>query len=359
MDHLERIDALLHRAVREQALDLSGLVVYTEAATGPYLYTPILAALAGASGVYAIAADSRYGTKEHVRDATREAARRWSVDDRIVVVFSKTRADVARSDIVTNSGFVRPIDRAMVDWMKPTAVVPLMWEPWEFRAADLDLTACRDRGIPVMGTNEGVRPHDLYPYGGFLAMKLLFELGLEGHKARVMLLGGGVGLGRSIHDHFSRVGIDVAWFSDTEPESGPYADASVYFEAHGADVDVLVVAEHARDQLLLGRGGVLDLDRIRSINPALAIGVISGRLDREALAASGLRFFPPAIAPFGTMSYQGFALGPRPVLELYAAGLKVGEAMARARLRGLSVDEARAYAARHSPAVDMPPVEIA
>jgi hypothetical protein len=51
------------------------------------------------------------------------------------------------------------------------------------------------------------------------------------------------------------------------------------------------------------------------------------------------------------MSYQPDQLGPRPVLELYAAGLRVGQAMATARLRGRSLEEATSFALRTSPAM--------
>ena len=48
-------------------LDLTQLVVYTEAASGTYLHTPILAACAGAERVYALARDSSYGSAADVR----------------------------------------------------------------------------------------------------------------------------------------------------------------------------------------------------------------------------------------------------------------------------------------------------
>ena len=39
---------------------------------------------------------------------------------------------------------------------------------------------------------------------------------------------------------------------------------------------------------------------------------------------TSLQYLPKKIA-FGHMSYQAYHLGPQPVLELFAAGLKVGE----------------------------------
>ncbi len=54
---------------RVQALDLNlkGKIVLTEAATGAYVVTPILAALAGAK-VYAFSKTTCYGTVEEVFD---------------------------------------------------------------------------------------------------------------------------------------------------------------------------------------------------------------------------------------------------------------------------------------------------
>ena len=43
-------------------------------------------------------------------------------------------------------------------------------------------------------------------------------------------------------------------------------------------------------------------------------------------------------------------LGPKPVIELHAAGLKVGEVMARARLEGYPVDEVEQITLRNAPA---------
>ena len=55
---------------------------------------------------------------------------------------------------------------------------------------------------------------------------------------------------------------------------------------------------------------------------------------------------------FSTDTYQSFDVGSLPVMELFTAGLKVGEVMARARISGMNVIEAAKYSLNNSPAMD-------
>ena len=57
-------------------------------------------------------------------------------------------------DILTNTGFLRPINKKLIKALTPKCVIPLMWEPWEFRPEEIDIDACVERGIKVYGTNE-------------------------------------------------------------------------------------------------------------------------------------------------------------------------------------------------------------
>ncbi len=69
-----RLVGLIRRTSAFLELDLSGLVVLTEAASGPYVVTPIIAALAGAARVIALTAPSRYGSIEAVIAQTQALA---------------------------------------------------------------------------------------------------------------------------------------------------------------------------------------------------------------------------------------------------------------------------------------------
>jgi hypothetical protein len=335
-------------------LDLSGLVVLTEAASGPYLATPLTAALAGADQVLAVTDDSEYASGAEVVEATERAAEGWGVAHRLKIRIGRRLEWFGEADIVTNSNFVRPIDAQAVRAMKQTAVIPLMWETWEFRPEDLDLEPCRERGILVLGTCERRPPCDMKPYSGQLALQLLGELGIESSRARVILLGGHETTGVAMNDALTQAGARVAWFAN-EDGALPYRELAPHLERHARDYDALLVAEHEHPIRLLAPDGLVAPEALVDWNPALWVGVIAGDVDAEALRSSGLRYLPERIRPFGYESYETHRLGPRPVLQLYTAGLKVGEAMARARLHGAEPAEAAREALRRAPAMDFGP----
>jgi hypothetical protein len=329
----------MRNAIQDFDLDLTGLTVYTEAATGPYLYTPVLAAISGAQKVYAYTEDSRFGSKENVKNSTVDAAKNHNVDDEIQIVFDKRKGDIEKSDIVTNSGFVRPISSEMVSWMTPTTVVPLMYESWEFRDDDINLESCLNNDILVMGIDEGKAPLSMYRYGGFLGLKLLFDLRLEGYKTNVLLVGGGAGFGKSIYAMYEDIGIETTWFANQESNACNYDSLRNHYQECGSDYDALIIAEHKEDQLIIGENGLLTGRTIKKVNPSLRVGIIAGEVDVDDLESAGLSYYPDNLRSHGYQSYQPSELGIRPPLELYTAGLKVGATMSRHRMDGKSVAE--------------------
>ena len=340
-----RVRRLIPEVIAAMELTLDGLVVFTEAASGPYLWTPLLAACAGARHVYALAADNAHHTASEAAAATRAAAERLGVGDRVEVVDAKRPEHLARTDVITNSASLRPITADEIAALPETAALPLMWETWEFRSGDLDLAACRERGVLVLGTWETRPPCDLVPYMGPLAVRLLLDLGLEVHNTAVIVLGGQA-MAHEMTRHLVAIGCEVDQFGDGARR---YEELTAQ---RAAARDAIIVAEHADPRLLLGTGGVLEPAALVAANPALRIGVVSGTVDAEALRAAGLAVVPEALRGAGLMHYDASRLGPRPVLELYAAGLRVGEVATRARRAGLGVREAAAHTLRHAPAMD-------
>jgi hypothetical protein len=350
----------MKEALRTFKLDLSGLVVYTEAANGVYSFTPVIAALAGAARVHALTKDSRWASAGQVRRDTMALADYCGVGGRLHITLEKERADVAESDIVTNLGWVRPIDAQMVAWMKPTAAVPLMFESWEFRERDVDVPACRAKGIPVLGTNERVPEIDMFKYSGPLALRLLADAGLELIGNRIMVVGGGV-FGLNIMRCLSRNGAEVlAACPETAAVAKRWGARRIGKDLRGKAArramkgcDALVVSHYPDTVPAVGPGGMIGAGELAALAPGIAVIQFFGPVDRADLAASGLSVFPVHDPGPDHMGVTMGALGPMQIIRLNAASLKVGEAAARARLGGLDRRGAEKAALKESPAMPL------
>jgi hypothetical protein len=330
-----RCQRLVSSAISRLKLDLSGFEVLTEAATGYYSLTPLIAALAGARKVYALARDSRYARGDEVRRMLESLAARWRVSDRVEVLLSRDDSRITRADIVTNLGFVRPIDKEMLSRLKPTAVIPLMWETWEYRPEDLDLAECRRLGIAVLGTNEQSPELMTFKYVGLIALKLLLLLGVECQGCNVALLGSGPlmdftgGALRAVGAKVTQLQVDINGTFD----KGQAREAI-------RDADALVVVELRSREMLIGEGGYMNAEDLFSLNPGLAVAHLCGFVERGAIEKAGLQCMPGRFAPPGFMSLATDYVGPKPLIDLHAAGLKVGENLARARVTGMGAFEA-------------------
>ena len=125
---------LANEAVESISLDLKGLIVLTEAATNHFSLTPLIAALAGADRVITLGRDSRYGRYIKTRGELLRLSDALGVSDRILVTNDRLHESISQADIVTNLGFVRPLNEVFLSRLKKTVASPLMWETWEFRA---------------------------------------------------------------------------------------------------------------------------------------------------------------------------------------------------------------------------------
>jgi hypothetical protein len=326
-----RCRKLIERAISTFELELSDRIVLTEAATGYYMLTPLIAALAGAERVLALTRDSHYGQASEVCNATMNLARRWGVASRIDVLCSRKDDRIAQADIVTNLGFVRPLNASFLSRLKPTVVIPLMWETWEYRSEDLDLPECRRLGIPVLGTNEHHPNLRIFDYIGHIAVKLLHASDIEIFRSGVVVIGSGE-FAEQTMSTLQSAGAEVTLIDSQIQGSLKSLAARRALKS----ADALVFVEHHSRRMLIGSQGEIGVSELHSLNPSLTVIHICGGVDRTELEARGLRCYPERFARPGYMSVATDYLGPRPLIELHTAGLKVGEVMARKRQAGLS-----------------------
>jgi hypothetical protein len=233
--------------------------------------------------------------------------------DRVHLLCDKDPGAVSAADIVTNSGQVRPIDAEMIGQMRSSAVVPLMYESWEYRPADLDLEACRARGILVAGTNERHPAVDVFSFLGQMAVMQLHDAGIAVRGSHILLLCDNDFAPFIVND-LRNSGAEVTEARELGPDNvSPRCDA-------------IVVAQHPRPIAVFTAA---DARLVSDHAPGAVVVQYWGDIDRMALTEAGVAVWPPEAPRRGHMGVLPSAVGPEPIIRLQSGGLKVGEVLVR------------------------------
>ncbi|BAY66044.1 hypothetical protein NIES22_61570 [Calothrix brevissima NIES-22] len=308
-----RLVSLVRQAVERCDLQLQNAIVLTEAATGAYAVTPVVAAIAKAEKVFAIARTTRYGTVEQVQALTKQLADIAGVGDRIEFITEKTPDIVGQADIITNSGHVRPINAEMIGWMKPNAVIGLMYEAWEFRSEDVDLAACRLKGIQVAGVNERHPAVDVFSFLGIMAVKQLLDAGISVYTSNILLL---------CDNPFQR------FIERGLVQAGATVDTvdSLLAASTNKNYDAILVALQPKLEPILGAN---DAAMITKYWPGTLVAQYWGDIERSAFAAQNIPLCPEVEPKPGHMGILPSAVGPEPIVRLQTGGLKAAEVIWR------------------------------
>jgi hypothetical protein len=309
----EVVDAMRKR-IAALSLDLGGLHLVTEAATGAYACTAVIAALAGAERVVAVSRDSAsHGSAQDAIDATLALARVAGVERRIEVAERLVSSRLEDCDIITNSGRIRPLNASIIERLPAKAVVALMYEAWEFRSSDLDLEACRARGIRVAAVNERHEAVGVFPFLGDLCVKLLNDHGCSPVGARVALI---------CDNPFA------PYMLDGLRAAGAVAECFPGLMQLRGDWEIIVVALNPSWSPPM-RGA--DLRALACAASGALVAQIWGDIDRRAAAAAGFVVIPRTAPKRGHMAVLLSDLGYEPIVRLQAGGLRAAELVRRSQ----------------------------
>ncbi len=309
----ERLLRLIRRSVAECGIDLGGATVLTEAATGAYVVTPVIAALAAAGKVHAVTRGTRYGSVQEVVAQTDALAALAGVADRIEIHTEIAPELVGAADIVTNSGHLRPLDASLVGGMRPGTVVPLMFEAWEIDLGrdDVDLAAMRRQGVRFAGTNERHPAVDVFSFLGSMAVKLLVDSAVAVRGSRLVVV---------CDNPFRRYLVDGLTAAGASVQDSDRLDDAQLTDG----VDAVVVALKPTGAPVLSAD---DVARIARQAPGAVLAQFWGDLPRDACRQLDVPCVPAVEPGTGHMGVLPSALGPEPVVRLQAAGLKVASVL--------------------------------
>ena len=294
-------------------LNLNGLNVLTEVGSNSYSILPVIAAFAGAK-VFAWTRDSSYGKAVDNISQCRELLECFGLVDKVEFYIGELNKEhLQEADIITNSGFLRPLNAEKLKHAKPGLIIPLMYEEWEFRASEIDLEYCKINDIRVAGTWEGHPSINVFSYVGVLAIKMALNGGFEVKDNNIFIWS---------KDEF---GLEAQKaFKDMKANELTMSTNKAELKDKLPSLDFIFVCDYEEKQNLQK---VLDFEAIKKINPSCGIIHLYGEIDSNSLSKSGLHFYPVRLGKAQKMSFTLSEVGLNPIVRLQAAGLKVAESL--------------------------------
>lgn len=344
INNFHRANKLIDKSIEQLKLDLTDMTVLTEAASGNFIVTPVIALKAGAKKVYVVTRDSSYGKKTEVMEYLKDFVDAIGENFSKIICVNDKNSVAQQVNIVTNSGFVRPIDAGFINGLPQDAAIPLMFESWEYREEDIDIQACKNNNIPVLGTDESVFELRIFKYVAMSVVKLLLEADIEVFKSNILLISSG-GYLQETKQLLQDNGANVLVYDSFQPN----IDKQVLKE-YISFCDAIVVAEQANEETLIGMDGKhINVEWLADSRPIVIH--VAGVIDYEQLDKNSIYKYPDKKVGYGYMTVTTDYVGIRPVIELNAGGLKVGQALVEGMREFQDVDTAKQYALSNSPAM--------
>ena len=321
----------LQHIIQDLNIQLQNECVLTEAASGAYACTPVLAALSGAD-VHAFARDSKYGSARESINEVQALAEQCGVSGRIHFHTEKNEMPWERSTVVTNSGALRPLDSTILERISSSCRIPLMFEAWEFRSQDLDLDFCKSKGIRVAGTSERHPQVDVFGYLGDMVVRLIQDAKQTPYRNKFIVVSNNdftSYLCKPLVSMSAAVGVYCPLEYRSEIENlgatylGDWNVTEIPIEWKSASAVIYTGSPFSEN--LWGTFPLLNFNIWKTLSSPLLLR-FAGDVREADLVQHEINFHPENV-PAGHMGILPSAIGWDPIIRLQAGSLKVAELM--------------------------------
>jgi hypothetical protein len=358
---LNKIIPIIKKTIKKLELDLDGLVVLTEAATGNWSFLPIIAAMANSKQVLCYTKTTKYGTSDQIKENFKNISKYLHLEKKIFVYSTLDKSIIKKADVVTNSGHLRPINKDFLKNLKKTSVISLMWEPWEFRNSDLDLKFCQKHGISILGTNEHNSIIDSMSYAGDLLEKIFQMTKINVKNKNVILIGENIS-SIYLYKKLISFGSTVNCISKLCKNEFKDLNANLIgseitdkkIESFIKKSDLIIICTIPIKKKIIGGAYGLSVKKLKTLNPQIKILVYLGNIDYPQLKKMNFSCYPENEPHSGHMGWTADILGPKVTIETLALGLKTGQILANFRKNGHSARQAELKAIKTPFCLDFP-----
>ncbi|MCX5814228.1 MAG: hypothetical protein NT178_17040 [Proteobacteria bacterium] len=316
---------IIRSIIEKLNLNLRHTIVLTEVGSEHFLYTPIIPALAGAEKVYAIVKDSKYGKGSDVKNRCIFVAKYLGLNNIEIFVNRLPKRYVHEADIITNSNHIRPIDKTFLSATKRNVVIPLMYESWELRVTDIDIDFCRKLNIKVAGTWENHPNIKVFDYVRNLCIKMAFEAGYEISGNKIIIWSNDQ-FGNQAYIAFKLLGAKEIIICNSYEN----------LKANLDNVDFVFICDYKQERDYFNRlDGLWNIEELIKINNYFGVIHLYGNISIDSLKEYSVNIYPNIQGRSNIMSLSLNHVGLLPVINLLAAGFKVGEEMLKGETSNL------------------------
>ena len=297
-------------------LNLNGYKVLTEVGSDLYNYIPIIPILAGAEKVMVWTRDSIYGKADHLITDCQKKINNISNYPNVEFFKGKiNKIHLKDADIITNSNFLRPLNKAKLQYSKKEVAIPLMYEKWEIRKKDIDISDCLKNGIRVGGTNEDYEKINVFNHIGPLAIKMVFEAGYEIYENNIVIWS---------DDNFGNV-IKEAMMA-LNPKNLLMTTDIEKVKKEARNIDFIFLADYD-EKRSFSNDSFFQLKEISALNPHFGLVHLYGEVNYVETKKLGICCYPKKNGISQAMSLTLSHIGINPFVALVTAGFKVGQCL--------------------------------
>lgn len=306
----------IKKSIFDLKLDLTGYTILTEVGSGEYIFTPIIAALGNADRVYVYTRDSKYGLATDNIAKCKKILESIGLLDKVEFYSNEvSKNHLEKADIITNSGFLRPLNEDKLKYIKETTVIPLMYEKWELRDSDIDIDYCKANNIKVAGTWENHPSLLVFNHVGPLAIKMALNAGYEIYNNKIVVWS---------DDHFGEVAKE-AFINVGAKEVILTTDEKVLSE-NIYDVDFIYICDYD-EKREYGSKDFFNFEKLLSLNENFGIVHLYGKLNYDYCRNRLTNIYPPFDGFSSLMTFTLANVGINPIINLQVSGFKVAESL--------------------------------
>lgn len=308
---------LIVKSINQLKLDLTGKTILTEIGSNNYLYTPLIALIAGASKVIAYTKNTLFLDANEVALKAKLFKEHFDIQGELEFRIDTINYDDFKiADVITNSGFLRPLNESCLQYTKNGVVIPVMYEAWEIRKEDVDVEYCKKSNIKLAGTWENHPDIKVFSGIGPLSVKLAQEAGYEVYQNNIIVWS---------DDHFGEEA-EKCFLSFGAENVIVTNDVEVLYKNVG-NADFIFICDYDEKRDYFGNNAFLDLNKMLQINPSIGVVHLYGNIDYRHLCENGVNVYPKIDGHAMKMTKTLGYLGLIPIINLQVAGFKVAECL--------------------------------